>query len=356
MKANKAIKTVLKECIICRRVQGKPSSQIMADLPPDRVKGDDPPFYHTGTDLFGPFFVSKGRGNKQEKRYGVIFTCLCSRAIHLEITPGLDTDCYLNALRRFICRRGTPSLIRSDNGTNLTATDKELKSLLQEINSSRIRDFCAERKIEWKFQPPNASNFGGVFERMIRTVRKILSSLLCEFKNQVKLNDDLLLTLFAEVENIVNSRPLTPVTSDIEDQPALTPNDLLRLNASNVFPVGLWEPSHGYIKRKWRQAQFLADVFWRRFKREYLTQLQQRHKWNKERRSMKIGDIVFVVDNSLPRNEWNIGKVVKVCSSSDNKVRSCDVSILSNKFLSNKKIILSRPINKLVLLVESQDE
>ena len=144
----------------------------MAELPSERVKGDesdDPPFFHRGTDLFGPFFVTKGRGNKQEKRYGVIFTFLCSRAVHLEITLGLDTDSYLNAFRRFVCRRGTPSLIRSDNGTNLTAAYKELQTVLQSINQSKVKEFCAERKIDWIFQPPNAANFGGAFERMIRT-------------------------------------------------------------------------------------------------------------------------------------------------------------------------------------------
>ena len=111
-------------------MHGKPCTQMMHDLPADRVDFDSRPFTHVGTDLFGPFYVTKGRGDRKEKRGGVIFSCLSSRASHLEIVTGLDTDSYINALRRFTCRRGTHKLIRSDNGTNLTSADKELKAAL----------------------------------------------------------------------------------------------------------------------------------------------------------------------------------------------------------------------------------
>ena len=186
---------------------------------------------------------------------------------------------------------------------------------------------------------------------MIRTTRKLLTALLFEFENKVKMTDDLLATLFTEIENIINSRPLTTVTSDHGDQVALTPNDILRLHSRNVFPVGPSNSTGGYIGRKWRQAQFLADVFWRRYKREYLSNLQQRQKWTKQQPQMSLGNIVFVVDNSAPRNSWNVGRINKVHYSLDNKVRSADVLIIKNKYLGSEKSVLTRPINKLILLM-----
>ena len=354
---NKSIRRILKKCIICKKVQGKPCTQMMHDLPADRVDFDSRPFTHVGTDLFGPFYVSKGRGDRKEKRWGVIFTCLSSRAAHLEIVTGLDTDSYINALRRFTCRRGTPKLIRSDNGTNLTSADKELKAALREIDTTNIENICSQKKIDWKFQPPQASHHGGAFEREIRTVRKILNSLLCEFSNKIKITDDLLSTLFCEVENILNCRPLTIVTTDADDQVPLTANDILRLDSGDTFPLGTYEQSDSYMKRRWRQAQYLADIFWTRFKREYLPSLQLRTKWHNRKPSLQADDIVLVIDKLIPRNEWSVGKVVKAKTSDDGCVRSCEVALLKNKYVKNShdKIIINRPISKLVLLWSPSD-
>jgi len=171
---NTLIKDVIRKCIVCRKVQGAPVPQLMADLPADRLEHGCPAFTNTGVDYFGPFFVTRGR--TKEKRYGVIFSCLVSRAAHIEISHSLDTDSFLNALRRFTARRGNVQVMRSDNGTNLVAGSKELKDCLKKWNDSAIDVECHRRGIDWKFQPATASHFGGVFEREIRTIRKILNS------------------------------------------------------------------------------------------------------------------------------------------------------------------------------------
>lgn len=361
VKCSKLVRNVLKRCIICRKVQGLPSNQIMSDLPVDRVTGDAPPFASTATDLFGPFFVSRGRGKVQEKRYGIIFTCLASRAAHIEIAPGLDTSSYINALRRFISRRGRPKLIRSDNGTNLTSSNRELREAISEFNSAPVAKFCQQQQVEWQFQPPFASHHGGVFEREIRTIRKILNSMLKDFTNQVTLTDDLLSTLMCEIENILNSRPLTTVTTDVDDLMPLTPNHLLRLQTEVPLPPGLFADTDLYSKRLWRQAQFLADVFWRRWNREYLILLTERQKWLQRERSHKPGDVVLVVDNLTPRNMWSTGRIVSVDSDPNGFVRSAHIEILRNKYgkqFNFDKTILHRPINKLILLstVEQMSE
>ena len=134
-----------------------------------------------------------------------------------------------------------------------------------------------QRGIDWKFQPPNASHFGGVFEREIRSVKKVLSGLLRE--QPIKLSDDLLSTLFCEIEGILNCRPLTELSQDTDDLEALTPNHLLLMNAGATFPPGLFTKSDCYSTRRWKQVQYLANLFWTRFRREYLPNLQKRQKW-----------------------------------------------------------------------------
>ena len=133
--ANSLSRKIISECVICRRLNASVGEQKMADLPRDRITADLPPFTQVGVDYFGPIEVKRGRTSV--KRYGVIFTCLISRAVHLEVA--LDTDSCINALRRFIARRGQVTEMRSDNGTNLISTERELKEALKAWNLDKNR-------------------------------------------------------------------------------------------------------------------------------------------------------------------------------------------------------------------------
>ncbi|KAK3752530.1 hypothetical protein QZH41_005142 [Actinostola sp. cb2023] len=127
--ANAAVaRHVLSKCVICRRSRGKPNQQKMADLPKERVT-PAPPFTFTGVDYFGPYIIKTGR--KEVKRYGALFTCLASRAVHIEIANSLETDSFIQALRRFIARRGPVRTIRSDNGTNFVGAQAELRQAIK---------------------------------------------------------------------------------------------------------------------------------------------------------------------------------------------------------------------------------
>ena len=156
----------------CRKRDAKIGSQLMADLPEDRLTPDKPPFTYVGVDYFGPLYVRQGRS--QVKRYGCVFTCLAIRAIHVEIAHSLDTSSFINCLRRFICRRGIPELIRSDNGTNFVGGAREMTEALQDWNQKKIGDYLCQRGISWKFNPPLSPHMGGVWERQVRTIKKIL--------------------------------------------------------------------------------------------------------------------------------------------------------------------------------------
>ena len=196
VKAGSAVKRALSRCVNCRRCQGPACEQNMADLPVDRLTPDQPPFSRVGVDCFGPFQVRRGRS--LAKRYGVIFTCIAIRAVHIEVAHSLDT-------RRFIARRGQVKEIRSDNGTNFTSGEKELRESVKAWNQEKIHESLLQKEIVWSFYPPHGSHFRGVWERCIRTTRKILRALLQE---QIT-DDESLATLMCEVESILNGRPIT---------------------------------------------------------------------------------------------------------------------------------------------------
>jgi transposase InsO family protein len=254
---NKFVKKIVKDCLSCRKYHARPCQPMMADLPVNRVLGDCAPFTNTGVDYFGPFLTIHGR--RSEKRYGVIFTCLSSRALHLELSHSLTTDSFIHALRRFVSRRGNVASLISDNGTNFTGANAELRRVIEQWNSEHIEGWLKQKGISWKFNPPYSSHYGGVWEREIRSVRKVLTALMNEQK--VKLTDEALQTLLCEVESILNHRPLTPVTDDPQDCDALTPNHLPLLNATNSFPPGLFSNHDSYHKRRWKQGQYLSDLF-----------------------------------------------------------------------------------------------
>jgi len=220
IKGRSAVRGVIGDCFLCKKLGAVRGKQLMADLPKERLMSGDPPFTHVGLDYFGPFYVRQGCS--QVKRYGCLFTCLVVRAVHIKIVHLLDTDGFVNALRRFINLRGKPTTIYSDNGTNLHAGEKEIHESLADWNQRSIHEFLRQKNVTWKFNPPAASHHGGVWERVIRSVHKILRALLGE----QLVSDEMFCTLMTEVQGILNSRPLTPVTSDLKDIEPLTPNHL----------------------------------------------------------------------------------------------------------------------------------
>ena len=177
----------------------------MADLPSGRLQIDKPVFSNVGNDCFAPTMVNQSR--RQVKRYGCIFTCLTVCAVHLEISHNLATDSFKNALRRFIARRGCPEHIRSDNGTNLVGADRVLQDSLRDWIQDQICEHLRQQHIKWTFNPPAASHMGGSWERLNRSVKRILSALL----TSQSISDEILLTIIMEVESIINPRPLVPV-------------------------------------------------------------------------------------------------------------------------------------------------
>ena len=156
-----AVYTFISKCVICRKFRGKIQEQRMSDLPMDRVQPESP-FTYSGVDLFGPFYIKEGR--RESKRYGVLFTCMSSRAIHLETAASLDTSSFINALRRFISVRGAIRQLR--RGTNFVGESRELREAMEEMNHSQLQHYLSNQGcdyITFKHNTPLASHMGSVF-------------------------------------------------------------------------------------------------------------------------------------------------------------------------------------------------
>lgn len=156
IKGKSAVRKAVGKCFLCKRINALPSNQMMADLPEAlaRLTPDEPPFTSVGIDYFGPLYVRQRRS--QVKRYCCLFTCLTTRAVHIEITESLDTDSFINAFRRFTNTRGTPTMVYSDNGTNLRAGEKEIRESIRQWNEERINNTLLQKNIKWRFNPPMA--------------------------------------------------------------------------------------------------------------------------------------------------------------------------------------------------------
>ena len=179
----------------------------MAELSEDRVEPSSP-FSYCGVDYFGPWYIREGQ--KELKRYGVVFTCLCCRAIHLETAVSLTTDSFINALHRFIAVRGPVREIRCDRGTNFIGAERELAEAIGEMDENKIRQFLLKENCNFttfKTNVPHASHMGGIWERQIRTIRSVLSSLLSQ--HGLQLDDGSLRTFICESAAVMNSRPLS---------------------------------------------------------------------------------------------------------------------------------------------------
>jgi len=329
------IKSIKSQCVVCKRLFGKPQVQKMADLPEERLESGNIPFTKAGVDCFGPFLCKQGRS--EVKRYGLLVTCLSIRAIHIEMLYDMSTDSFLNGFRRFVSRRSTPELVLCDNGTNFVGAQSEVDRAKSELDFKKIAQYGQQTNMEWKFNPPGAAHMGGVWERMIGTTKKVLVAIL---KN-TRLCDDVLCTVFAEAEAIVNGRPLTKVSDDVDDMSPLTPNHLLLLHQGPAPVPGVFSEGDQY-RKKWRFVQHVANQFWTRWKREYIPSLQKRKKWQDQQQNVKVGDLILLVEENLPRRVWPLGLVTEVIMGRDGLVRSVRVRTR----VSN----LVRPITKIVSL------
>ena len=346
------VNRIINSCIKCKKLRGRQQIQKMADLPKAHLT-PAPPFSYVGLDMFGPWLVRTRRTRgvaANNKRWAVLFTCLATRAIHIELIESMDTSSFINALCRFLALQGPAIQLRSDHGTNFTGAYNELQSCFEAIKNPTYQSFLSSEGCKCIFNSPHTSHTGGAWERMIGVTRCNLDSILADI-SPIHLTHKVLSTLMVKVAAILNARPLVPVPTDPDIPEVLTPNILLTQKSQSL------KAAHGNFSqadlysRQWRQVQYLANVFWARWRKEYLPMLQPRRKWQHETRNLEEGDLVLLCSKELPRNSWPLARINKAYISEDGKVRKVD--LLTAQDGTTKTY--TRPVTEVILLRSEAD-
>ena len=354
------IRQMLRDCFICKRLRAKLQTQFMSDLPEDRLTllSTTAAFTNSGMDLCGPFKLQRGKATRAnsgtQKIWLLLFTCLNSRACHVLILQSLETAALKLALIKFLSLRGACRRLRSDQGTNFIGAAAENEKVDLDLNS--LKNDMKKRQVEWIFNPPQSSHFGGVWERKIGAFKRVLEGTLVLLGPRLLTYDEFEAYAF-EACSIVNSTPLWEVSEDPNDMQPLTPAMLLTLK-DNPHPPPPEQFSKedllAYGKARWRRVQYLSEQFWVRWRRGYLDSLQERSKWTKKRANLKENDIVLLRDKNAKRNCWPMARISRVKYSKDGFVRSCDVQVKKKTSKGTEKTYTyNRPISELVLLSTS---
>ncbi|XP_055590993.1 uncharacterized protein LOC129743074 [Uranotaenia lowii] len=323
------------------RAKPSPVQQFMGDLPASRVT-IAPAFRRSGVDYFGPVYVRPSPRRPAVKAYVCVFICLCTKAVHLELVSDLTTDRFIQALRRFVGRRGKCAEILSDNGTNFVGARNKMRELLKLLNDRSHRDQvareCANSGIQWRFSPPSAPHFGGLWEAAVRSAKNHLLRVLGE--EPVSPED--FNTLLVQVEACLNSRPLTPCSDDPNDLEPLTPAHFIIGSSLQEIPDE--DVSNVPFNRlgKCQQVQKRFQLFWKRWRREYLCQLQARTKRWKSPVSITEGTLVVLKDENLPPLRWKMARVQQTYPGSDGVVRVVK--------LKTAQGCIDRPVEKICIL------
>lgn len=318
-------KKVMHQCIICTRLRCKSVRPIMGNLPIERITPTYP-FVQCGVDYAGPVLIlnRKGRGAKTEKAYICLFICFVTRATHLELVSNLSADAYNLALKRFISRRGKPNVIFSDNGRNFVGLMNEFKNFLLNC-SSDIVEYARAQQIEFKFIPPYSPHFGGLWEAGVKSCKYHLIRVL----GNAHLTFEEMTTVLTQVEAVLNSRPLSPLSSDPHDLHPLTPSHFL-VGRSLTAPVGpdvRDAPLHRLTR--YQRVEQLRQHFWSRWAKEYISEMQTRNKWTANTSNLEPDTLVVIKDDNLPPLKWQMGRIENTIPGKDGTVRVVNVRTAS---------------------------
>lgn len=333
-------KKTVRQCTKCNRFKAQTVQPIMGQLPATRTELEYP-FLNTGVDYAGPILISdrKGRGSRLIKSYICIFVCYAVKAVHLELVADLTKEAYIAALNRFIARRGKPQVITSDNGTTFVGACNQIYKLLRDSN---ISEYLADLGIEFKFVPAYTPHFNGISEAAVKSTKAHLNKIL----SLTHLTFEEMTTCLTQIESILNSRPLTPLSSDPCDLAALTPSHFLIGRPLTSIPGLTQSLDVVTINRleRYRRVEVLKNHFWSRFSLEYVPLLQQKTKWQHSTGQLKNNALVLIQDKTMPPLLWLLGRITKVYKGTDGEVRVADIK--------TKKGTLRRACNTICPLPE----
>ncbi|KRX36653.1 hypothetical protein T05_13844 [Trichinella murrelli] len=314
LKGRTQVKKVIRHCFACRRAMARPVQTRMAALPSSRVV-EAAAFAHTGMDFAGPLLIRVGK-KATFKCYVCLFTCMASRAVHLELVPEMTTARVMQALRRFIARRGRPEIIQSDNFRSFKAAASKLRQLWRHVDVDRVQRELVGHRIHWKFITERAPWMGGYWERLVRSIKESLRKIL----GKALLDEEELRTTLCEVEASLNARPLTFVEDEHHERHPLSPFQLLTGRAYVDFTAveahdPEWQPGGRgppQWSHRWRYRQQLLAKWWRSWRREYLSDLMQRQKWRSSQAGAEVNDLVLILEDNILRTQYPIGVITEL--------------------------------------------
>ncbi len=336
------VRKVVRDCLVCRHQQTKPVNQKMGPVPPHRVI-PAPAFSDVGLDFTGVLHIKDG--DVVRKGYICVFTCPLSRMIHLELTMDMTTEEFLQALRRFMNRRGWCRSIESDNQTTFKKAKRVLEIAFagrhwEKMSKAEIDNFMSKHGITWRFITERSPFRGAYWERLNRSLkeplRKVLGNALLTYTEMY--------TLLTDIEATLNQRPLTYHGSDPTDPVPITPSQLAIGRNLKEVPTLMGNPSVS-ISARYKYLQRLLKHFWKRWTTEYLPQLQRKNKWQNEEVPLKVGDVVLVTEDNTTRPTWPMGRVTEVVPGRDGLIRTVKVKTKKGAFV--------RPVQRLHLLERS---
>lgn len=335
LSARNLVRNRVHKCIPCFRLRPKPSFPEMADHRSCRVVQSAKPFVHTGTDYAGPFKVtiSRGRGIRSTKAYVCLFVCMTTRAVHIELAGDLSTVSFMGAFKRFLSRRGPVSRVYSDNGSNYIGA-KRLLSELHEFLCSKYHktefgNVLAENRIDWSLNAPAASHFGGNWEANIKSLKTHLYRVIGE---QI-LSFEELYTVLAQIESVMNTRPLCRTLSNDPSEPlALTPAHFLNLTPLKCLPAAEIDDKLNTLSRH-DLLDKLVQSFWKRWRTDYIFYLQSRYKWNTPVNPITVGTVAILLTENVPPLHWPLGIVEEVFPGSDGVTRIVRIKTATGSYL-----------------------
>lgn len=339
-----AVRKIVRNCVTCFKAKPIHSEAVMGSLSASRVNVSRP-FSHCGVDYAGPVTLrdSKRRNARNHKAYISIFVCFATKGVHIELVSDLTSESFVAALRRFISRRGKPSCMYSDNGTTFVGACKQLKEFYEFLNDketqNNVQQFLREQQTTWSFIPPNAPHFGGLWEAAVKSAKHHMLRIIA----RAHLTFEEMSTVLYEVEAILNSRPLTQLSSDSNDFAYLSPGHFLIGTALNSFPSHDVHDVNENRLTRWQRVEQMRQHFWRRWSNEYLYSLQQRTKWRISKGTqLKSGQLVLIKQQGLAPLQWLLGRVQEAHTSSDGITRAATVRTAKGS--------LTRPLSKLAIL------
>ncbi|XP_076376168.1 uncharacterized protein LOC143258753 [Megalopta genalis] len=303
------VKRNIRKCVRCFKTNPLSQTYQMGQLPASRVTPARP-FITCGVDYAGPFFTKeRTRSKVTVKAYLCIFVCFVTKAVHIELATDLSTDAFINCFRRFIARRGRCHCIISDNGTNFIGARNELNILIKDKqHNEKIANALSQESIEWRLIPPHSPHFGGLWEGAVKSAKYHLTRVI----GDQRLTFEELYTLLTQIESCLNSRPLSPLSSDPTDLNPLTPGHFLIGTALTTLPSHDLRDIKVTRLNRYQLIQQMVQHFWQRWQRECIQQLQQRHKWQHSTTSkLAVDSLVIIKEDNLPPLQWSMGRIVQ---------------------------------------------